>query len=371
MRHRDERQLVIFFIGIQLVMLGIIWGNLRYQASTSETVIQQAKRTFLRETPRLLSRAGLPVRFESIEHGVDGLADVIFAVTGAQVRDNLSKQVGHLLRLRYSVTDDLQAGNLLIYGVGFHGAPIGRLIVRSPESQPAATVGLIIDDFGYNRDDVVNGFLQLPPNITLSIIPGHRYSREIGRVAHARGFEVMIHMPMEPEDYEGGEEDFILMSDMPSKEIISRLNKAFEELPEAAGLNNHEGSLTTQKPNVMQTVLQILRDRDMYFVDSFTSPESIAYLLAEKMQIPYGKRSIFLDNQEDTTAIRTQLKTLIHQARSQRMAIGIGHAKAQTLAVLQEDIPYYQARGVRFVPISELIEYPVLAEYSVTAEANQ
>jgi len=371
MRHRDERELVFFFVGIQLVLLGVICWNLRYQASTSEAVITRAKQTFLRETPRLLNRAGLPVRFESIEPGVDGLADVVFAATGVPARDELSKPIGHLLRLRYSVTDDLRTGNLLIYGVGFHGAPVGRVIVRRPESQPAATVGLIIDDFGYDRGNVVNGFLQLPPNITLSVIPGHRYSREIARVAHARGFEVMIHMPMEPEQYEGGEEDFILMSNMPSKEIIARLNKAFEELPDAAGLNNHEGSRATQNPNVMQTVLEILRDRDMYFVDSYTSPESIGYLLAQKMHIPSGKRSVFLDNQQDTTAIRTQLNTLIHQARSHGTAIGIGHAKAQTLAVLQEYIPYYQARGVRFVPISELIQHPMLAEQAVSAEANQ
>lgn len=370
MRHRDEKQLLFFFVGIQFLLLGLIVWNLHYQVDTSDAVIGKAKETFLREVPRLLTRENLPVHFRRIESGADGLANVVFSSSNLHSPEQISKRITHILGLRFTVTDQVRKENLLLFGVGFHGVPVGRLVIQAAEIQPAGEVGIIIDDFGYDKGPVVNGFLRLPTDITLSIIPGHEYSREIARAAYSRGFEVMIHMPMEPENYEGGEKDFILMSNMPSREIISRLNRAFEEIPHAAGLNNHEGSLATQNTSVMQTVLQILRDRNMYFIDSYTAPESIGYLLAEKLDMPCGKRSVFLDNQEDTTAIRGQIEELVKEARRKGRAIGIGHEKAPTLTALQKYIPFYQARGIRFVRISELIEQPILAEQSAPEKSN-
>lgn len=257
----------------------------------------------------------------------------------------------------------------MMYGLQFHGEPLGRVVVQGTDSTmfDQAMVGIIIDDFGYVKDGLVSEFMELGREITISIIPGLPYSTEIAEMAASRGVETMIHMPMEPEEYTAEAEDqFILLQDMSSREIINRLNRAFQEIPNAVGLNNHQGSLATQNPNLMQTALHLLRDRGMYFVDSYTSPRSIGYELASRLGLIHGRRTVFLDNQEDSTYIHSQLRELVNHAEQNGVAIGIGHVHRTTLEVLRSEIPLYENQGVRFARISEVMHRPGNPRYTLT-----
>ena len=126
----------------------------------------------------------------------------------------------------------------------------------------------------------------------------------------------------------------------------------------AVGLNNHQGSLATEDPQLMQTVLYILKDKGYFFIDSFTSGETVGYELATKLQVPTAKRTVFLDNKPDTTYIKQQLEELVEEALEKGEAIGIGHNKKLTLEVLKRYIPYYERQGIRFGRITEALEYP-------------
>jgi len=242
-------------------------------------------------------------------------------------------------------------------GVGYYGHPVGKVIVYGENrSYQPATIGLIIDDFGYYDDEITDGFLEMSPeNLSVAVIPGHKNTGKISKLASENGFEIMIHMPMEPMEYEGGEDEFIILAGMSSRQIISRMNKAIEQIPMAAGLNNHQGSRATQDPNVMQPLLYLLRDQDMFYVDSFTSQESVGYELAQKIGVPSARRTIFLDNEQDSAYIKRQLRELVEIAREQRYALGIGHAKEITLQVLREMIPEYERQNVQFTRASGVI----------------
>ena len=221
-------------------------------------------------------------------------------------------------------------------------------------------IGLIIDDFGYFRNRLTAGFMALNERITYSIIPGHRYSRILADEAVRSGHEVIIHMPMEPENYNGrAEEEFILLYGMDEDEAVGRIRRAFQEISQAVGMNNHEGSLATLDTVLLDVLATELKKRNMYFVDSYTTPATRALDIMQKREVPSKGRLVFLDNEDDPEYIRRQLNHLAAYAERTGSAIGIGHASARhlnTLEVLQEEIPKLKNRGFEFVFISELLE---------------
>ncbi len=221
-------------------------------------------------------------------------------------------------------------------------------------------IGIIIDDFGYVRNRLTAGFMALGEKLTLSVIPGHRYSQNLADEAVQAGHEVMLHIPMEPENYNGrDEEEFILLYGMDSDEAQARIRRAFQELTAARGANNHEGSLATLDTVLMAVLARELKSRNKYFVDSFTTPDTRALDVMASNGVSALGRQVFLDNVDDPAYIRSQLAELASWAESSGSAIGIGHVGAShlnTLEVLAEEMPKLRDRGFEFVFISELME---------------
>jgi len=224
-------------------------------------------------------------------------------------------------------------------------------------------IGLIIDDFGYIYNRLTDGFMSLETKLTFSIIPGHRFSQILAEEALAAGHEVMVHMPMEPEDYNGrDEEEYILLYGMDPDIVTARIRKAFQHLPQAVGMNNHEGSLASQDTVLLDILATELLDRDKYFVDSFTTPRTRGLEVMQKRGVPSMGRHVFLDNIDEPGYIRNQLNQLARKSERDGAALGIGHVGAShlhTLEVLREELPRLQDEGFEFVFISELMDLPV------------
>jgi len=222
-------------------------------------------------------------------------------------------------------------------------------------------IAIIIDDFGYSRNQVSAGFMALNENLTFSIIPGHRYSQILADEAVQSGHEVIIHMPMEPENYNGrDEEETILLYGMEEADILARMRRAFQEIPQAVGMNNHEGSLATLDTVLLNIMATELNSRRMYFVDSYTTPRTRALEIMQDRGVPSMGRDVFIDNEDDPDYIRQQLTELASIAERRGVAIGIGHmgtSHLNTLEVLIEELPRLKERGFEFVYISELIQY--------------
>ena len=216
-------------------------------------------------------------------------------------------------------------------------------------------IGLIIDDFGYRNDHVSNGFLQLPGKLTYAIIPGHDYSQLFSKKAYDAGYEIIVHLPMENIGKTYGEEEYVLMSYFQDDEIKNRINKAFDLLPEAIGLNNHQGSRGTADSRVMTLVAGVIKEKKKFFIDSRTTNNSLAETTMRKYGVPTNKRDVFLDNELDEEKIKIQLLELADVSEEKGIAIGIGHVKPQTLNVLAKEIPVLQKKGFRFEFVSNLV----------------
>ncbi len=220
-------------------------------------------------------------------------------------------------------------------------------------------IAIIIDDAGYGGK-LTDEFIKFPGKITIAVLPAISKSRSIAKRIFDSDKEVMLHMPMEPENYEKREIHLMkyeIMSSMSENEVYSTMDKMLSTVPYTAGINNHQGSKVTSDRRIMKFVLQKVKDENLFFIDSRTSPRSVTKELAQFLRVPYAVRNIFLDNREDYNYIKKQMDKLISIALKRGKAIGIGHiSKKNTLKVLYDALPELRRKGIKLVFASEIVK---------------
>jgi len=215
-------------------------------------------------------------------------------------------------------------------------------------------VAIIFDDAGYG----IRGAREVEAigrPVTISILPHLPYSTLIAEEAPARGIQVILHLPLEPDDEairlgEGGVR--VAMSD---QEIRQTIAADLATVPTAVGANNHMGSLGTSDPRVMRAVMEEMKARHLFFVDSVTSPHSVAAQIARETGVPTAARAVFLDNRDDEEYVRGQFRVLIALAQARGHAIAIGHVGRVTAGVLVSLLPEFDEAGIQLVRASDLV----------------
>ena len=235
-----------------------------------------------------------------------------------------------------------------------------EIIKEKPSATPgpkeiSGKIVLVLDDWGYNLKN--RGFITDNDfHVTISILPFKPYSTHIAQLAFHKKKDVVVHMPMEPKNKESyGLEQNTLMAGMDKKTIIGLLDSAFEVIPYAKGLSNHMGSKVTEDARVMAVVMDYLKTKGLFFLDSVVTPNSAARNLSKKYHVAFAERQVFIDNESDPDYIRGQLLELARLAKSRGVAIGIGHDRPTTTAVLKVMMPELEKEGYRFVNLSEIL----------------
>ena len=228
--------------------------------------------------------------------------------------------------------------------------------VKDIDKDTLGVIVLVIDDFGYRNDNISDGFLNLSIPITCAIIPGHTASKKFAEKAVSYGKEVIIHMPMESENYSPGEDEYKLLTSMTSELLENKLIQAFESLPEAIGMNNHQGSKATSDSKTMTVLASVLKDRGKYFIDSRTSSLTIGEKTMISFGVPTARRNIFLDNNNDLDKIEEQMNKLANSAKKNGVAVGLGHARKNTLSAIERVVPDLLDKGFVFQFASQVVK---------------
>ena len=216
-------------------------------------------------------------------------------------------------------------------------------------------VAIIIDDLGWNKESA-DALLNIEAPISFAILPHLPFSKIIADEAGLKHRDVLLHLPMEPYGYPHKDPGIKPLTDDMNKNDIEALMKDYiSEIPHIVGMNNHMGSKFTENERGMRYVMEILKDKNLFFVDSFTTPKSLAYQTAKALGVKTARRQVFLDNEEDEEYIKGQIEKLIAFARKDNSAIGIGHPHPQTINVLQKMVPLMKENGIEIVPVSELV----------------
>ena len=227
-------------------------------------------------------------------------------------------------------------------------------IVKKRKVKGQPLVAIIIDDCGLGHMESFKKALTIPYPITFAILPFRRHSSECAYLADGKGYDVILHMPMEPVSYPKANPGpgAIFKTDR-KKEIIAKLDRAFANIRFAKGFNNHMGSAITQSRFAVRVILSYAEKHKKFFIDSRTTPYTVVEEEARKMGIKVLSRDVFLDNVIDYAHIKKQLNEVVGKAYKQGYAIAIGHNYPMTIEVLTKEMPSLDKR-VNFVFVREL-----------------
>jgi hypothetical protein len=228
----------------------------------------------------------------------------------------------------------------------------GETASREPQPRlPRLTI--IIDDLGYAEPELVTRLVAQPIPFTVAVLPYQEHTRESAEIAFKAGKEVILHLPMEGRAEKDPGPD-ALQFELPEAELRARTRKALKEVPYIKGANNHMGSRMTADRERMRWVLEEFRGRQLFFVDSRTTKETVAMAVAQGMGIPTMQRNVFLDDDKSFVEIEKQWERAMAWAKREGSAVAIGHIYPETVEALEKLIPATKGR-VEFVRAGSLV----------------
>ncbi|MFP4475589.1 MAG: divergent polysaccharide deacetylase family protein [Desulfatibacillaceae bacterium] len=241
-----------------------------------------------------------------------------------------------------------------VYSSSAHDAP-ARPPLREPLMDAKPRIAIIIDDLGYDRA-IGRSLIDLPYDLTFSVLPHSPHGVELADLAHERGREILLHLPMEPREHPRVQAGpGALLASMDTDAMLRTFESNLETVPWVVGVNNHMGSRLTSISTKMNPLFTRLKRDNLFFVDSRTSRATTCRAAARLNRLPFAERDVFLDHREEAGFIRGQMSELVRLAGERGYAVGIGHPHPITVRILSETLP--EATGeVEVVPVSRLVK---------------
>jgi polysaccharide deacetylase 2 family uncharacterized protein YibQ len=232
------------------------------------------------------------------------------------------------------------------------------MLVIAPHTTAAGQprVAIIIDDLGYHLE-AGRRAIALPGPVAFAVLPGTPRAAALAKWAHEHGKEVLLHLPLQASSEDKDNEPVGIDLDMSREVVGTTFEAALNSVPHAIGVNGHRGSLLTRHPGHMLWLMEEIRARDgLFFVDSYTTANSIAMQMATEVGVDAARRDIFLDPDRSPETVLRQFERMKRLARKRGFVIAIGHPYKATLALLEKELPKLRDQGIELVTISELVK---------------
>ncbi len=237
-----------------------------------------------------------------------------------------------------------------------------KITVKPLKKPDKAYVAIVVDDLGVNFR-LAKRFMELGPDFTFSVLPGRTYTTKIAKAVKESGFDLMLHLPMEPYSYpEDDPGDGALFLSMSGGEIRRGLNEMLALIPGIQGVNNHMGARFSEDCAKMSVVMSILKENDMFFLDSKTSKLSCGTKTAREYGVPSASRTVFLDNDKARSKILKQLDTLIRKSKRYGFAVAICHPYPETADTFKDLQKILDDNNIEIKSMSEIIKLSMLRE---------
>lgn len=219
-------------------------------------------------------------------------------------------------------------------------------------------LAIIIDDFGSGREGVAE-MMAIDRHLTFAVMPFLPHSHSDAEEANKKGYEVIVHLPMEPNkgklSWLGPRPILAAMCDNEVKQIVM---DSFESVPFAVGANIHMGSKASSDESIISSVLDVIKEKGLFFVDSRTSTHPISMKLANNKEVLCYDRDVFLDGQKPKSYVKQKLREAGEIALKKGYAVAIGHVGIEggkvTAQAISEMLPEFDRMNVELVFVSEL-----------------
>jgi hypothetical protein len=234
-------------------------------------------------------------------------------------------------------------------------ATLVTLALSATASGTPSRIAIIIDDLGWQLA-AGRRTVALPGPVACAVLPATPKAVLLAEAAFAAGKDVLLHLPLQPVTSDAGAEAGGIVLDMSRGELARSFAESLRQVPHAIGVNTHQGSLLTRHPGHMSWLMQEIRaSGDLFFVDSYTTHESIALGIARETGVPAVKRDVFLDPDPSRATVEREFARLKRLARARGMAVGIGHPHPATLTLLERELPKLADEGFLLVSISDYV----------------
>lgn len=214
-------------------------------------------------------------------------------------------------------------------------------------------LAIVIDDVGYNLHRA-HEIMDLPVELTLGMLPYAPYAQQIAERAHSTGREVILHQPMEPVIADHLEPGTLELK-MTAENFQRQFADSLARLPNVTGVNNHTGSLLTAHRLPMEWLMTGIARRGLYFLDSRTTPHTVAETTARELDVPTIRRDVFLDHERTEKYLEAAYSRSLAIARKRGQAVVIAHPHAITVNFLQRKLAELP-EDVTLATLSELVE---------------
>jgi len=363
-----QRGVVFVFFAILASLSGCKKPEHRLRAQEIHAITMELADAASKVAPLRLEVRDKFFASDEFSERTDGL-DITFHATESQAikRDVMVRLLQTLATVatRHALTQDLPSESRegILYSYRHAGIPTHTVHVHfgsstqaggaSSSSQVSARLAVILDDLGNDRS-AAEAIFALPFPLTLSVLPDHAHSAEIAEEAHRRGYEVMLHLPMQSLGNEKPEAQE-LHPGMTTGDVTLLVDQMLQAVPYVVGVNNHQGSQATSDPALMSELMPVLRERHLFYIDSRTSVTTVAFDAARESGVRCAFRNVpFLDDVAEVSAVRKQLELALRDAHEKGEAVAIGHPHPATMRALSELLPHAEAQGVHLVFASNL-----------------
>ncbi len=234
-------------------------------------------------------------------------------------------------------------------------APVQKPRPPKPAGKPqsAPMMAILIDDMGYDAG-IDRKFIDIQAPLSFAFLPFAPNTERLARYARQRGKDILVHIPMEPENKRLNPGPGVLTLDMDFDSLLESLKRDLAAVPGAVGANNHMGSRFTADQRAMETVLAYLKVRGFFFLDSRTTKHTVAFDVARRLGLPCAQRSVFLDHTLSERAVRHEIRRGLRLAEEQGSVVVIGHPSRLTYRVLYREIPLIRKK-VQLVPVHRVV----------------
>ena len=228
-------------------------------------------------------------------------------------------------------------------------------VIDPDSSQQMHRIAIVIDDMGVSIP-YTQQIIDIKQPLTASFLAYGPANKKQVEAAQAAGFEVMLHVPMMPH-VPAALAPITLSPEMSKAEIQGHISKMLKRYAgtDMRGINNHMGSLFTEKPEPMRYVMEFLCDNHLFFLDSLTTGKSVGRKVAAEYKVPYITRDVFLDNENKYDYIMGQLRQTERVAYKKGYAVAIGHPHSETIRALNDWVKTLKDKNLRLVHLSELL----------------
>lgn len=228
-----------------------------------------------------------------------------------------------------------------------------------PKYKPAyfgeePVIAVVIDDMGIAKKRTAD-IISLQAPLTASFLTyGADLDNQV-KAAKKAGMEIMLHAPMEPYSKADVAPD-VLTTKMSKKDVRFGLEKMLSKFSDIKGINNHMGSKFTEDKERMQVVMEVLKEKDLFFLDSKTTSHSVGKELAQKNGVSYATRHVFIDNKNQVDYILNQLKIAEKIAKRNGYAVAIGHPKSGTYEALKQWLPSLKEKKIKILHMGDIVK---------------